>query len=160
VDKSKLNEWLQLVASVGVILSLIFVGLEIQQSREIAMADIYQQRAAMVIDVQLGTLLWDDIHAAMRKSIHGEPLSEEEDIQLGLFQLPWFSYWENNHYQYQIGLLSEEQWLSSRNAMLNQFTLAPRYREWWIENRDEWRQSFAREVDQVLAEAEARLDSN
>ena len=41
MDSSRLNAWFQVAASVGVILSLIFVGLEIQQSREIAIADIY-----------------------------------------------------------------------------------------------------------------------
>ena len=55
LDNSKLNDWLQLAASVGVILSLIFVGLEIKQSREIAIADIYQQRTAILIDEGLPT---------------------------------------------------------------------------------------------------------
>jgi hypothetical protein len=41
----------ELLGMTGVIASLIFVGLEIKQSRDIAVADIYQQRSAMWIDI-------------------------------------------------------------------------------------------------------------
>jgi len=158
MKKETINDWLQLGAAIGVIVSLIFVGLEIRQSREIAMADIYQQRAAMVIDVQLGTMPWDAIRTAINKNINNEPLTERDELLIGLYQVPWFSYWENNFYQYQNGLLPEEQWLSSRNAMLNRFTRNSQFRDWWTENRDEWRESFAVEVDQVLAEAMVKPD--
>ena len=154
VDKTELNDWLQLAASVGVILSLIFVGLEIQQSRQIAIADIYQQRAAMVIQVQQGQYSGEDYNAAVSKFYRGEELAANERGLLRFAQNPWFSYWENNHFQYQIGLLSEEQWLSSRNSMLDRFK-EPLYQEWWESQRQEWRKSFADEVDNVLAEARA-----
>ena len=41
MNSETLNNWMQFLASVGVILSLIFVGVQVKQSREIAIADIY-----------------------------------------------------------------------------------------------------------------------
>ena len=49
MNSKTLNNWMQFLASIGVILSLIFIGVQIQQSREIAIADIYQQRTALLL---------------------------------------------------------------------------------------------------------------
>ena len=117
-DSTKLNDWFQVAASVGVIISLVFVGLQIQQSREIAIADIYQQRAAMSIQVQQGNYTVERYERAVFKLLDGETLTPREEGLLRFAQNPWFSYWENVHFQYQIGLMSEEQWISSRNSML------------------------------------------
>jgi hypothetical protein len=153
-DSTKLNDWFQVAASVGVIISLVFVGLQIQQSREIAIADIYQQRAAMSIQVQQGNYTVERYERAVMKLLDGETLTPREEGLLRFAQNPWFSYWENVHFQYQIGLLSEEQWISTRNSMLDRFK-RPIYQEWWEGQRQEWRASFADEVDRVLVEAKA-----
>ena len=48
------NRWKDLAELVGIfaiVASLIFVGVELQQTRKIAIADVYQQRAAMNIEL-------------------------------------------------------------------------------------------------------------
>ncbi len=45
MDSAKLNDWLQLIGVFAVVASLIFVGLEIRQTDEIALSQIYQERA-------------------------------------------------------------------------------------------------------------------
>ncbi len=45
VDTSKINEWLQVVGMFGVIASLIFVGLQMKQTQQIALSSIYQGRS-------------------------------------------------------------------------------------------------------------------
>ena len=107
MQSSKLNDWLQLAASVGVILSLIFVGLEIQQSRQIAIADVFQQKSALAVQVQQGSLSAEHLSSTFQKLSRGERLTSEEVELLGFAQNPWFQYWENNHFQYEIGLLPE-----------------------------------------------------
>jgi hypothetical protein len=51
MKSNTLNNRMQFLASVGVILSLIFVGVQVQQSREIAIADIYKQRTALLLQI-------------------------------------------------------------------------------------------------------------
>jgi len=151
MNKEKLNDRLQLAASIGVILSLIFVGLEIQQSREIAIADIYQQRAAMIIDVNSLQLSSEILHEARMKAEAGEILtSVEQDLiddnwNLGL------NYAENVHFQFQIGLLSEEQWASTSNNLRGR-ARDPQFVEWWSRERTSWRKSFADIIDQLIEE--------
>ena len=64
---------------------------------------------------------------------------------------PIFTYWENNHFQYEMGLLSEEQWLSSRNA-IQAMVARPEVQFWWQTERKEMRTSFADIVDRAIAE--------
>ena len=154
MDSSKLNDWLQVAASIGVVLSLIFVGLEIQQSRRIAIADVFQQRAALAIQVQQGAYSEEMYSVAIGKLLSGESLSEPEIGLLKFVQNPWFQYWENNFFQYQIGLLPEETWQSSRNTMKSRLS-RPIYREWWEVERTHWSEDFAREVDRIILEIES-----
>ena len=53
-----------------------------------------------------------------------------------------------------MGLLSDEQWLSSRNSLRDVVQL-PVFQEWWTVQRNAWRESFAQEVDELIAEASA-----
>ena len=61
------------------------------------------------------------------------------------------AYWENNHFQYQLGLLDEEQWKASQNN-IRRLSALPDFREMWLVERHEVRKTFADEVDKILAE--------
>ncbi len=146
--------WKDVVEGLGVVAivaSLIFVGLELQQSREIAVADIHQQKAAMAIQVQQGLLAPEEYSDALNKLHQGESLNSREKGLLQFAQSPWFQYWENTFFQYQMGLLSESAWLASRNTIRDRLR-RPLYQEWWEIERSFWRAEFAQEVDTILAE--------
>ena len=151
MDKETTTDWLQILGFAGLIASLVFVGLELRQSREIAIADVYQQRAAMLIDVHSITLTSELLYDVYNKANSGEPLNSGDQILMATGLTPIFTYWENNHFQYEMGLLSEEQWLSSRNAM-SAVLQRPDVQLWWQTERSEMRKTFADIVDELLAE--------
>jgi len=151
MDEHTATDWLQILGFGGLIASLIFVGLELRQSREIAIADVYQQRAAMLIDVHSITLTSELLYDAYNRASAGEQMTAGDKILMATGLTPIFTYWENNHFQYEMGLLSEEQWLSSRNA-LKAVVQRPDVRLWWQTERGEMRKSFADVVDEVMAE--------
>jgi hypothetical protein len=154
MDSRKINDWLQVIGVFGIMLSLVFVGVEIRQSREIAIADVFQQKSALAIQVQQGLISPELFSATMTKMLSGEVLSPIEKGLLQFGQAPWFQYWENVHFQYEIGLLSEAMWQGSRNSMRSRLR-NPMYQEWWEGDRLNWRESFTKEVDMVLSEARA-----
>lgn len=158
MQSSKLNDRIQVAASIGVMLSLIFVGFEIKQSREIAIADIFQQKSAPAVQVQQGMISIELFVEALEKAQLGENLSPIERRRLKFGNNPWFQYWENNHFQYEIGLLSEDGWQASKNAM-GKTMRRHLVQEWWESQRTYWREPFAKEVDKILAEVRA-ADSN
>ena len=110
IHKLDFNDLLQILAMMGLIASLIFVGLELRQSQRIALAAQAQERAAMLMDranawLESG-LDFQSIHfeqnydainskamTAMRTSAHQS----------------WFLY-ENDYEQYSLGLMSYDIW--------------------------------------------------
>ncbi len=50
MDSAKLNDWMQVVGIFAVVASLIFVGLQMIQDREIALAGQYQERSATAVE--------------------------------------------------------------------------------------------------------------
>jgi hypothetical protein len=155
MDMAKINDWLQLVGFFGIIASLVFVGLEMQQSRQIAIADIYQQRAEMIIQVNSIRLTSEILHETRSKLEAGDTLTGTEQDLLDASWNPGLNYAENNHFQYQLGLLSEEQWLSTRNNWRERVR-NPVFLEWWKGDRASWRESFAQAVDELIEEEKAR----
>ena len=152
LDTSKLNDWLQVVGLFGVIASLVFVGLQMKQDREIAIADAYQQRAAMAIELFGSQLPPDRSWSAYSKAVlTDEPLSDEETMAMAWSFIPTMAYYENNYFQYQSGLLDQQHWESSLAAIgwLARYTV---FRDWWLENGQTYRQSFKVVVDAAIAE--------
>ncbi len=149
MNSQKIDNWLQILASIGVILSLIFVGLQIQQSREIAIADIYQQRTALLLEDRSLSVPAEQVFDAWTKMLAGEPLDLSEEYAIYLRISARIAYWENNHFQYQLGLLSEEQWAASRNS-IGQWARRQLFLDSWELERTQVRKSFADAVDEIL----------
>ena len=102
---------------VGVIGSLIFVGLELRQSQIIALASQQQARTSTLVDI-IGTFSYPDKPANWEDMVTNK-LSEEQ-FNLGAnaaYQL-WMLY-ENDHLQHELGLIDEGVWTSKVAAMRN-----------------------------------------
>jgi hypothetical protein len=52
MDREQIHDWVQIIGIFAVVLSLLFVGYEIKQSRDIAVAQMYQQRAELDISMR------------------------------------------------------------------------------------------------------------
>ena len=50
MDSTKLSDWMQVVGIFALFVSLVFVGLQMQQDHDIARATIYQDRAALAAE--------------------------------------------------------------------------------------------------------------
>ena len=101
----------QFLATLGVVISLTLVAFELKQARDVAMAQIYQERTAILIGSIVETM---DVEAftSAREKMHAEkPLSwvERASMHDDLFVSLLFA--DNSHYQYTLGLIPEEEWL-------------------------------------------------
>ncbi len=154
MKKIDISQTINILANVGVVLSLIFVGVQIQQSRQIAVADIYQQRTALLLQSFYSAVPAETEFRAWMKDSADEPLTAEERYALTNRYAARIAYWENNHLQYQIGLLPEEQWEASKNSIRGQAERQV-FIDTWERERFQLRRSFVDEVDRIL-EQEAR----
>jgi hypothetical protein len=130
-------------------------GKNMKQDREIAIADAYQQRAAMAIELYGSHLPPDKLWSANLKAIlTDELLSDEESMAIAWSFIPTMAYYENNHFQYQSGLLDQEHWESSVRA-IRSLARYSGFREWWVVNGSTYRESFKLVVDAMIAEEPA-----
>lgn len=161
MDSGKLNEWLQVVGLFGVIASLMFVGLQMKQDREIALSAATQARTETTIQSILGMVSNPIFAAALDKIELGESdsltLSERmaviQSYRAVLYNL------ENSHYQYISGFISEEKWIASRESLKN--ILRPSYgaRATYELSPASWRASFQQVVDELILEIDSEVTS-
>ena len=116
--KVEIQDLIQLLGMVGIIGSLIFVGLEMRQSQMIAQAGQNQERMGAATDM-VNTL--NEVVADFQSLVFENNtdykgyLSGEEIIQRNLFHIFLFTY-ENDHFQYSRGLMPEEVWSAKLSA--------------------------------------------
>ena len=112
VDTSKINEWLQVVGMFGVIASLIFVGLQMKQTQQIALSNTYQTRTAATVESLIAAISSPEFLSASAKvyANKSDELTMQEAVAWEYFLGADMTLFENNHQQYEMGFLSEEHW--------------------------------------------------
>ena len=156
MESKKLNDWLQLIAMFGVIISLIFVGFELRQSREIAISQTYQSRAASEVDAALQSAANPEFRSASSKHYAGavDELTDDEYFALDYHFGALLTLWENDHFQYQNGYLSDEHWDKTLWNMKCRLG-SPFYRKHLSDGGWALRESFREVVNSISAESES-----
>ena len=140
----------QMGAALGVVLSLMLVAYELRQSQKVAIADIFQQRSAMAIDMATSVYSPELLSQAHLRATYDPGSVTLADIAMLRAQMETrFIYFANEHFQYQIGMLTEEQWAAARQFMATSF-LRPCTQQFWQLYENTWGASFAAEVNAVI----------
>ena len=116
MNSDNLNKWLTLAANVGVIVGLIVVILELQQTQIIMSAESSMQRAQMSRE-NASLAAQNDITGIESKLANGETLTHEEFLRAEEFIHSLLRHYEVMHYQNQIGVLDEEIWVNNADGM-------------------------------------------
>ena len=110
MKKMDFNDVIQLAAMVGIIASLIFVGLQMRQSQRIALAAQAQQRAAMLMDRSNAWLESGlDFQSIHFEQNYDAVISESMIAMRTSAHQSWFLY-ENDYEQYSLGLMPDDIW--------------------------------------------------
>ena len=83
----KANKWLTLLANLGVLVGIVFLTLEINQSNRIAMQEARSELTSSQLDVEIMFLENPDAAAIMVKLSSGEPLTPEEEFRVSSYAL-------------------------------------------------------------------------
>ncbi len=111
----KITEWrpiAELVGITSIVASLIFVGLQLRQSQEVAIATQFQNRADQTMNLHLALIEADQVQARFRKWVSDEISTQEINIYLWL----WIGM-DNHHYQYQFGFMDEDTWQAQQRTL-------------------------------------------
>jgi hypothetical protein len=138
----------ELVASVAVVITLIYLAIQIRQANALARA---QTRQRMVDQAQQeiykGLIEEPSIFRSFYKA---EALTETERIQLAGFLIAAMRQREYEWFQKRDGHLDEALWTAYRGVILLHLG-TPRTRQWWLDSgRAVFDPEFSAMVDQLL----------
>lgn len=152
MKREEINDWLQVLGLIAVAISLVFVGLELKQSRDIAMADLYHQRAESAIQLLTDSLGNEAFVSGIAKLRRGEKLSEYENAQITAHIYRVLNHFESLHFLYEMGLLTQEQWNATRNE-LQRITQMDPFLKAWKAGGNTWRASYADMINKILEQS-------
>ena len=138
----------ELIGIAAIVASLIFVGLQMRQTHEIALATLYQMRSDAAREVRVAFLDPSKIYESVDKARAGEQLTDSDIRGFRSIAAITLNHFENSHYLYTLGYLPEEHWEGDRNQIAG-FINRPVASKYWEENRQDFRESFAVEVDKL-----------
>ncbi len=155
MTKFSLSDWANVAeigAATGVIISLIFVGLQLQsntQATEAATREAINQKDLEFLSLRLDSSVLARAHANLE---NGEELSSLEESQLVHQEYVNFVSFEHSFYQYRKGVLEPNEWLRHRNIVQSQIEGFPYSRTMWVRSRDTFTPEFQELVDSFITD--------
>ena len=149
MDVERTNRWLTLTANIGVIVSLLFLAFEINQSTKATIAAASQgltDQSIAFFEIQLDPGV---ISQAVYKQQQGDELSGYEMHQLDLLQHYNFRVFENAFLQYKRGFYEEREWERYRRIIAGHMANNPSALQMWERSRGGWTEEFAAEVESL-----------
>ncbi len=134
MTKFSLSDWANVAeigAATGVIISLIFVGLQLQsntEATEAATREAINQKDLEFLSLRIDSSVLARAHAKLE---NGEELSSLEESQLVHQEYVNFVSFEHSFYQYRKGVLEPDEWLRHRNIVQSQIEGFPYSQIMW-----------------------------
>jgi hypothetical protein len=160
------RDFTEITGIVAIVGSLIFVGMQLRQSQEIAIANQYQERASTAVEYYSSQMQnehalaekTEDILVAVSSGKASSAMQSFVEARSPEFIGMWyyrnrvfFVMLDNFHYQYRSGFMAEESWEAFRRELReelsNDSTVA-----YYLDYGSNLRISFVQLCDEILAE--------
>jgi hypothetical protein len=147
----------EIIGTTAVVISLIYVGIQIRHSTAVARSTARQSVTELMLESTSNLVEDCSLAAAFVKEMKGEELDDVEHLRLlGRAYLAMRN-WENIHYQYRIGMLTSDEWQGFR-ANLEAILEWPSTRNYWQNEKQFYSAAFRTEVNKILQNLADRPD--
>ncbi len=120
---SAINEGVSLIANIGVIGSIIFLGLEMRQNTEMMQSQTRNSIVENQLSVYEKMIENPELFDIADKRSANLDVADAERQQLHVFILSQLRIWENEFYQYQIGLFESDEFEARTIAWRGQMSM-------------------------------------
>ena len=167
MNTENLRDWLEIIGIFGVIASLIFVGLQLKQDREIAAAGAFQERSAMYSEAMHSLAANENALRAMIKAQGRDPdapidmpgvnvrMTMIESLAMRQAASAMAVLGDNSYYQFQAGFLPEEHWLAVREEIKRNLRSSRMFRSIMLSEGNSRRPEYNAEIRRMIAEVDA-----
>ena len=146
MKKIDLGQTFQILANLGVLVGIVFLGVEINQSTEATRAssrDAAVNQGLSFFEQRLDNQV---IARAEFKFLSGGELDGFETYQLTSFQYFNFRTFENIFLNYESGLFSESEWIKYRDILVEVLESNQIAMELWMSTPSHWSPTFRAQV--------------
>lgn len=103
MNKIDLGQALTILANIGVIAGIIFLGLELRQNRDLARAQMQNDLTSATQEIYRSDIN-GPIADILARNRSGDPLTEADRMRLNIWQSMWLAHTSNMFFQFQQGL--------------------------------------------------------
>ena len=121
MKKTDWKDTAELIGIAAIVASLVFVGMQMKQSQDIALSQASQARTAISIETLLSTTENPNYISAVAKGRSGKraELTLEEQVTMSQYAIAVLMSYEDQHFQYNNGFVTEERWQAARASLKN-----------------------------------------
>lgn len=154
MKKIDLGQAIAILANIGVIASLIFVGIQVQQGAAATRSATVLQLKDSWVQLNLATATSVELAAAFEivETQGWDAANYQEKFLVAGFFRTIFHNWSNAYYQYQNGTLEPAQWVSHLREVAEN-ARNPVARQIWCDWSDVYDDSFKKLMDDLVAES-------
>ena len=154
MKKIDLGQTIAIIANVGVIASLIFVGIQVQQGATATRSATVLQLKDSWVQLNLASATSADLAEAFQSvDTHGfNDADYSSKVLVESFYRTLFHIWSNAYYQYKNGTLDGEQWAPHLREAKNAIQ-TPAIRQIWSDWEFVYDDSFRNLMDDLIAQS-------
>lgn len=153
MKSDKINSWLTLIANIGVLVGLIILIIEVNQTREMNRGETRNQVAAELLGLLRDVGNNPQLADLLQRAESGDELTTSELLQYQQRILSMLRYFENVHYQYRQGLYDEGEFSTQKEAWREVYGRSSSVTPIWCEYRNTFSPQFREEFDGLLEKA-------
>jgi hypothetical protein len=157
----KIRDAAELIGIASIVASLIFVGLQLKQAQEFAVAGQYLEQASLLVEATNGRMQNEALMRDIGQRLLAEPAFSEEqatdpDVLAARVHAAnnSLTILDNDHFQYSSGFQSEEAWQSNRKILKS--VLSTKYGRFAYEQgKESERTSFRALCEELIKELDS-----
>ena len=152
MNLTKISALAEIVSSVAILVTLVYLAIEMRQNTVATQGVIRQEMLADDRELILTAIEFPIIQSGRFHDL--SELSDDEIVQLGSFLIAFTRSRESQWLQYQNGVIDETTWYGYREALKTVLS-SELTRSWWINriSRGEYDQGFVDNINELLADA-------
>ena len=146
----RISGWLTIAANLGVLTGIVLVVLQLNQNERMIRAQTRHEIAAGIVELLAGTASNPQLADILYRGQRGEAMTPVERFQFQLRVGALLRIWEDEHYQYRMGLYDEAEFTHERQNWKGVIGSSPGIVALWCRTSGNYSAEFANEVDGLL----------
>ena len=149
MKKIDLGQSINTLANLGVIAGIVFLAFELRQNQVVGRAQTRNEIAAAHRELSQFDLS-SPVRILVLRAEAGEPLNDDEQLQVDIWSGMWIRHFENLHYQYRQGLFDQEEFRPMMSGMERVINESIPVRAYFCRNGSSFSPSFVSAINSML----------